>query len=220
MTASYKTQKSNSPVTWGGLLVFLAGYIIIMGIITGEIYYPEGYTTAINDISDLGSTRPPNSIIHQPSATIFNTSMVMAGVLLCLSSVLFYRHYRKLLFSIPFSLFAIGILGVGIFPGNITPYHGICSLLTFVMGSFSCILSVSIVKRPFGLMGIPIGFASLVFLFGASHFIPFWGSGGTERWVAYPIVIWLIGFGGYTMGKSGGTITKKKSKTNVSNTKP
>lgn len=27
----------------------------------------------------------------------------------------------------------------------------------------------------------------------------FIGDGGTERWVAYPIMLWLIGFGGYLM---------------------
>ena len=192
----------NSPLQFGGLLAFLAGFIIFMGIITGEIYYPEGYNTAVNDISDLGSTRPPNSIIHQPSATIFNTTMLVAGLLLCISNWLVYRHFKKLLFTIPYTLFAIGVFGVGVFPGNIAPYHGIFSLLTFVMGSFTCILGFTILKKPFSIIGIPTGIMSLIFLFGVPYFIPFWGSGGTERWVAYPIVVWLIGFGGYLMSNT------------------
>ncbi|MGB5436737.1 MAG: DUF998 domain-containing protein [Maribacter sp.] len=195
-------KRKNSPLQFGGLMAFLAGFVIFMGIITGEIYYPEGYNTAVNDISDLGSTRPPDSIIHQPSATIFNTTMLVAGLLLCASNWPVYRHFRKLWFTIPYALFAIGVFGVGVFPGNIAPYHGIFSLLTFVMGSFTCILGFTILKRPFAVIGIPIGIMSLIFLFGAPYFIPFWGSGGTERWVAYPIVIWLIGFGGYLMSKT------------------
>jgi hypothetical protein len=26
--------------------------------------------------------------------------------------------------------------------------------------------------------------------------------GGLERWVAYPILLWILGFGGYLMGGS------------------
>jgi len=194
-------RETNGPLLWGGLLAFFAGFLIFMGIITGEIYYPSGYSTSLNDISDLGSTRPPNSVIYQPSATIFNSTMLASGFLLICANILVYRSLRRLLFIIPFALFAVGIFGVGVFPGNVTPYHGIFSLLTFVMGSFTCIASVSVLKGPFAYIGIPIGIASLIFLFGASLFIPLWGSGGTERWVAYPIVIWLIGFGGYLMGR-------------------
>jgi hypothetical membrane protein len=49
-----------------GALLVIAGIVAIMGIITAEATYP-GYSTAKNDISDLGATRPPNSIIKQPA---------------------------------------------------------------------------------------------------------------------------------------------------------
>ena len=40
-------------------------------------------------------------------------------------------------------------------------------------------------------------FAAAIFI---SKTIPaFIGDGGTERWVAYPILLWLTGFGGYLM---------------------
>lgn len=38
MDTSSNIRKANSPLLWGGLLAFLAGFIILMGIITGEIY--------------------------------------------------------------------------------------------------------------------------------------------------------------------------------------
>ncbi len=41
---------------------------------------------------------------------------------------------------------------------------------------------------------------SLIFLYGANTFIPYSGAGGTERWVAYPGVFWLMGFGGFLLG--------------------
>jgi hypothetical membrane protein len=58
----------------------IAGIVAIMGIITAEATY-LGYCTAQNDISDLGATRPPNSIIKQPAATIFGATLLAAGLL-------------------------------------------------------------------------------------------------------------------------------------------
>lgn len=56
------TQHSNKNLTRAGFLFFLAGSIILMGIITAESFYPENltYTTANSMISDLGATEPPN----------------------------------------------------------------------------------------------------------------------------------------------------------------
>lgn len=56
-----------------GILLFISGIIIVLGIITAESYYPVemNYTTRENEISDLGATKPPESFIIQPSATIF-----------------------------------------------------------------------------------------------------------------------------------------------------
>ncbi len=63
-----------------GAIMFFVGAFALMGIITSETLYP-GYST-LQEISDLGASRPPNSIIHQPSATIFNTTMIISGALL------------------------------------------------------------------------------------------------------------------------------------------
>ena len=81
--------------TIAGILFFLAGMVILMGIITAEAYYPDQpvYTTHNSMISDLGATEPPNSIITQPSATIFNLSMILTGILV-LSGVFFmFKFY-------------------------------------------------------------------------------------------------------------------------------
>ncbi len=106
-----------------GLLYFLAGAIVLMGIITAEAFYPDGYSTFKNEISDLGATRQPNSISFEPSSTIFNTIMLLAGILVLVASFFQHQYFRKLLFSIPVVLFGLGLVAVGIFPGNKSPYH-------------------------------------------------------------------------------------------------
>jgi hypothetical membrane protein len=183
-----------------GTLLFLSGVIIIMGIITGEIYYPTGYSTHHNDISDLGGTRPPNSIVYQPSAAIFDTTMLVTGLMIFAASIMVHLHFKKWLSTIPLSILGLGIFGVGLFPGHVEFWHGLFSFITFVAGGVACIMAFKIFPAPYRYIGICFGVISLVFLFRSSSFIPHLGSGGTERWVAYPVVLWLIGFGGYLLG--------------------
>lgn len=189
-----------NPHMIAGTLLFLAGVIAIMGIITAEAFYPPGYTTSNSEISDLGATRPPNSIITQPSAVIFNSTMIVTGIMVLIGAYCVFLAYRKLLFNIPFGLFGLGVLGVGVFPGNVELLHPLSALITFIFGGIAAINSSKILDSPFRYISIFLGIVSLFFLFSASFFIPILGYGGTERWVAYPIVMWLTGFGTYLLG--------------------
>ncbi len=188
-----------------GLLYFFAGAIVLMGIITAEAFYPAGYTTFKNEISDLGATRQPNSVSYQPSSTIFNTVMLLAGLMVLVASFYQHKYFKKLLFSIPVLLFGLGLVGVGIFPGNVRPYHGMAAMLTFLSGGFCAITSFKIVSPPFKYVSILFGFVALltwfVAVFASATLISFIGIGGIERWVAYPIMLWLTGLGGYLMNK-------------------
>ena len=200
-----------SSLTVAGTLLFLAGSVILMGIITGEIFYPPGYSTALNDISDLGGTRPPNSVVYEPWATIFNATIIVAGLLIIGGTGGVHRYFRKWLSSIFLGLFGIGVLGVGVFPGHVAVYHGLFSMLTFVAGGVAAIVSFQVVATPYRYLGIAYGSLALVFLFGARYFISILGSGGTERWVAYPILLWLIGFGAYLLGMNETTLSYEKN---------
>ena len=189
-----------------GLFYFLAGSLALMGIITAEAMYPAGYTTFNNEISDLGSTKPPNSIIHQPSASIFNATMFLVGLMSLIASFLQHRYFKKLIFTIPIMLFGLGLVGVGLFPGNLSPYHGISSLLAFLSGGIAAVFSFKIVDAPFKFVGIAFGMIGLAtwvtVVFAPNLIVPFIGLGGTERWIVYPIMLWLTGFGGYLMDKT------------------
>jgi hypothetical membrane protein len=195
-------QNCNLNLTRAGILFFLAGSIILMGIITAESFYPADhpYTTAKSMISDLGATEPPNSIITQPSANIFNISMIMSGILILFGVIFLFRYYNDRIASILVGLLGLGALGVGIFPGNINPQHPIFALTTFISGGLSAIYSYRLIKSPFKYLALLFGLISLFFLFTSNILIPVLGGGGVERWVAYPVLIWLIVFGGYLMG--------------------
>ena len=189
-----------------GILLFLAGSIALMGIITAEALYPSGtgYTTFNSEISDLGATKPPNSVIYQPSSGVFNIAMLLSGLMTLTATFFQHKFFKKLAVSIPLSLFGLGLIGIGIFSGDKVPYHGMFAMLTFLTGGLSAILAFKIVSTPFKYIGILFGLISLA-TWAAAVFIPniifsLIGMGGTERWVVYPIVLWITGLGGYLMG--------------------
>lgn len=188
----------------------LSGFIAVMGIITAEVLYPD-YSTR-QDISDLGSTVPPDPIIHEPSATIFNSTMLITGALLLVSAYFVHRSIDSRGFPLALTVFGFVAFGVGVFPGNITPWHGLFALLTFFTGGVTVVLSSRIVSRPFSFLCGLFGWISLLVLLsvffyglvvGGPHPLEFLGTGGIERWVAYPLIIWVLAFGGYLLASFG-----------------
>lgn len=191
-----------------GILLFLAGSIALMGIITAEALYPSGtgYTTFNSEISDLGATKPLNSLIYQPSSGVFNITMLLSGLMTLTATFFQHKHFKKLLFSVPLGLFGLSLAGVGLFSGEKVPYHGIFALLAFISGGVSAIASAKIASAPFKYIGIVFGSITLA-TWSAAVFVPgiifpFIGIGGTERWVVYPIVLWITGLGGYLVSKT------------------
>lgn len=190
-----------------GASLVLAGVVAFMGIITAEVLYPD-YSTR-QDISDLGSSPPPDPIIHEPSATIFNSTMLLTGVLVLVATYFVYRAWGRRPLTVLMAVFGIGVFAVGVFPGNVTPWHGLAALLTFFSGGVTVVASSRVVTRPFSYLAALLGGISLlvlasVFFYGLvvggpSPLEPL-GSGGIERWVAYPLLLWVLVFGGYLLG--------------------
>ena len=102
---------------FGAALLILAGTAILMAIVTGEALFPAAYTTSQNTISDLGSTWQPGDIVREPSATIFNTAMLLSGVMIAAAAGAYWRAYRSRSVAIALLLLGVGMLGVGSFPG-------------------------------------------------------------------------------------------------------
>lgn len=189
-----------------GAFFFLAGFLIFMGITTAEIFYPTIYSISQNMISNLGSTPPPQGIVHQPSARIFDYSLIAAGALIIAAVLLSRQICRSKLLTLTIAGMGLGTLGVGIFPAFHATAHPIAALLSFVGGGVSAVISSRHTSRPFATIALVMGIASLSFLviglFNIDRLETILGPGGTERWVAYPVTLWLTGFGGYLMSSS------------------
>jgi hypothetical membrane protein len=197
-----RTLAGHAPARIAGVLLFAAGFVIWMGIITAEALYPEVYTTAGNEISDLGSTRPPDPVTLQPSAGIFDVTMIVTGAAILVAAWFVHRAFARGWVSVPLGLLGLGVLGIGVFPGNVEVIHPLFAMLAFVAGGIAAIAARRVTPQPFRTITVALGTIALGVLAGyalvgdVGAFAEL-GDGGVERWVAYPTVAWLMAFGGY-----------------------
>ncbi|MDF2742280.1 MAG: hypothetical protein K0S88_3650 [Actinomycetia bacterium] len=182
----------------GGLLL-TAGVTIVMGIITAEALYTNPYNARM-EISDLGATE--TGVVLHPSSTIFNATMLVAGAMIITAAFLAHRAPHRRAVTIPTGLLGIGVLGVGIFPGNIHPQHPLFAYTAFLAGGLAVLLSAWVTPQPLRAIFAVMGTISLAFTLASVSLLE-WGPfarldlGGVERWMVYPVLLWLVGFGGY-----------------------
>ena len=218
MTAAFQPQVSTTEgwAFWtgreaaiGGALLVAVGFLTLLGIIVAESFYP-GYNAGVQEISDLGASRPPNSVILEPSATIFNTTMFLAGAMVLLAVPLLHRVFRARGLTAVLALLGVGLLGVGVFDGSEAPIHGLFALLTFTMGGLAAVVAGRTFAGAFRYLSLAVGLFVLGLLVslvglgiaGIVHPLAPLGLGGVERLVAYPALLWLLAFGGYTLGQT------------------
>jgi hypothetical membrane protein len=186
--------------------LMVAGATILLAIITAEALYPAAYSTHASEISDLGGTRPPEGLVYQPSAAIFDIAMIIVGVLLLLGAFLIDRAFGRRSVSLPIAVLGMAAFSVGVFPGNTGTPHAIAAMVTFISGGVAALSSASISSGPIRLVSVALGAIVLVTLgsyvvLGDATPITALGIGGIERWIVYPVVLWVTAFGGYLAGR-------------------
>lgn len=171
-----------------GIILFTATAQFVLVMIISEALY-TGYSTSENYISDLGVG---------PSAPIFNTSIFVLGILIIMGTYFIYRALRSGLFTVLLTLTGIGAMGVGIFTEDIPMMHFAASVVTFLFGSLATITSYRLIRTPLRYFSVILGIFALtaLMLMAFSRYLGL-GAGGMERMIAYPILLWGMGFGGY-----------------------
>jgi hypothetical membrane protein len=98
-------------------------------------------------------------------------------------------------------LLGAGLVGIAVFPGNVELWHPLFALLAFVAGSITVVMSRKVLPAPTRYFAAALGVIALIAtVFGLEAFEswglqPAIGIGGTERWIAYPVLLWLVMFG-------------------------
>jgi hypothetical membrane protein len=176
-----------------GIFFFVAASQFILGLIVAEALYP-GYSISTNYISDLGIG---------PSSTIFNVSIFLTGLLSIIGTYFLHRAFHHKVVTLLLTISALAALCVGIFTENSEPMHTVVSFFVFLFGGVSALVSCRLMKHPFSIIAIILGMMSLfasIFFIGKIYLGL--GVGGMERMIAYPILIWMIGFGSFLIALS------------------
>ena len=163
--------------------MLFAGATILLGIITAEALYTALYTTRM-EISDLGAS--DKGLILYPSSYIFNVTMLVTGAMIIIGAYFTHRALHRPAVTVPTGLLGIGALGVGIFPGNIHPWHPVFAYTAFLAGGVAVLLSYKVTPQPLRTIFAIMGAVSLLFTV-AGVFLAGWGPfgrlelGGVER---------------------------------------
>ncbi|MEM4417240.1 MAG: DUF998 domain-containing protein [Nitrososphaerota archaeon] len=175
----------------GGIL-FTAITQFMIFLRVAESIYP-GYSVSGNYISDLGVG---------PAAPVFNTSIILLGLAVAVSSYLIRPIFRDRLLPPLLFLAGLGAAGVGVFPEG-SPYglHTLMSFIVFFFAGVSALYASRLVSRPLNIFSAVMGVLTLaaLSLFATETYLGL-GPGGMERLIAYPPLIWGVAFAGYLMG--------------------
>jgi uncharacterized protein DUF998 len=203
------TRRTDQQRRAAGLLLSLAGAAILMGSITAEALHPGPFTTHADTLSHLGASEPPDSVVVQPSAAIFDATMLTAGVLVLLAAWLCHRALHRAGVTVSTGLLGISTLGVGLFPLTHPAPHTVLALVAFYAGGSAMISSAATTAAPFRWLWTTLGVVALAAI-TLGVFALSWapvaalGEGGIERWNVYLIVLWLVAFGSHLLSTGAG----------------
>jgi len=179
--------ESNARLSVAGLLVFIGAGEFLTVMMIGAAMRPS-YSVGNDVISDLGVGS---------TALLFNTSIVLLGILVVIAGYLLMRELNSLLFASFLFLTGIGAAGVGIFPETTGSIHTVFAFIAFIFEGLAAIYSSRFTSRSFGLISILLGLITIAALvLTATGNYSVLHVGGMERLIVYPSILWALGFSG------------------------
>ncbi len=193
-------KKLENRKTASALLLFgVIQYMIV--VILAEGIQPD-YVSSIHYVSTLGTGK---------TALVYNASTVIMGLCVSLSSLLIRRFNASRVFFALFLITGLATMGVGIFPEDSRPMHGIVTPIALIFGALAAGFSYKIHENPASYFTVVLGLASLV---SGLAFIPYLGlavesramimglyKGTLERIVIYTNLLWVLILGSQLSSK-------------------
>lgn len=187
-----------SDLKLAGTLYTVAGSATILAVAVSEALYPN-YSVHTNTISDLGAIGAPTQLIEQSDGLLRALCLLVGGFL-------FLRRTGRRRTMLAFLLIGVGSSLSTFSPENLNiAIHSMGAVLTFLSGVVVMFYSYWIVESPFRYFSVSFAIITLaatltLFLGYSSSFVQqTLGPGGWERIIAYPILIWLVGFGSHLL---------------------
>ena len=186
--------------TIAGLLLFVLGAGFMTAIMLAAALVP-GYDFRGGAISDLG--------VFSESALLFNGGLLVVAALNLAGGYLLYRRHGKRWLLAIYALASLGAVGTGLFPLDTGDAHSVFALLAFLFFNLEAIGTATLLRGAMRAISVLAGMVGIVFLVlmaigdggNTAAFGPI-GHGGTERMIIYPVMLWMVGFGGYLLGNT------------------
>ena len=185
-----------------GAALFAGVVQFALAMFLAEFPYP-GYSVSGSPISDLGATCTNGACrTVQPGSTIFNLSIIVAGLLVLVSGFYLRRAVRANAIVACTLVAGWAMVGVGVFPENFGVIHGIVSVITFLSISFAAIAACKVERSPLSYFSVLLGIFSLVatILYVDGMYFGL-GGGGMEQMIVYPALLWSIAFSGHLIAE-------------------
>lgn len=198
-----RTQEFDSRKTASALLLFgVIQWMIV--VILSEGTQPN-YVSSIHYVSTLGTGK---------TALFYNASTVIMGLSVFLSSLLIRRFSSSRVFFVLFLITGLATMGVGVFPEDSRPMHGIVTPIALIFGALAAVFSYRIHEKPASYFTVVLGLVSLI---SGLAFIPYLGlsvesramfmglyKGTLERIVIYTNLLWVLILGSQLSSKPKG----------------
>jgi hypothetical membrane protein len=197
-SADIFTPRKASDIRVAGALFCLGGIEFILMLTFAESLYP-GYSVHTNTISDLAAIGKPTSLFFDPAVFVWGLSWLLGAYFL-------FRGTGMRRLMVLNLLPGVGVMLAALSPENVNiAIHSIGAIIAFVPGAVAVILSYRLIRSEFRYFALFLGFLSLtsVAIYFGAYYSPLvqqtLGSGGAERIIVYPIIVWLIGLGSYLL---------------------
>ncbi len=170
-----------------GILLFVAITQFAFLANISQIMY-DGYSIEDTLLSDLGRW-------EQPSALLFNTSLVMFGLLGMSIGVVLWPDKKLNFIPLLFVLCGIGMLIMAAFPITIEWAHDVGAFLSFVLIAVAALCCYWTFPGPFRYMSLFLGIVGFVteILYKSEIYFGL-GAAGSERMIIYPLFFWMAAF--------------------------
>lgn len=137
----------------------------------------------------------------EPNRAIFVTTMACGGILVLAAGFLLWSVIARRRVVVGLLLLGAGLVGIAVFPGNVELWHPLFAMLAFASGSITVVMSRKVLPAPAKYFVATLGVIALIATVLGLEAFESWGLqpaigiGGTERWIAYPVLLWLVMFG-------------------------
>jgi hypothetical membrane protein len=182
----------------GGMFLGMGTAFITVTMLAASIAPRYDFNAAA--ISDLGTI--------PETALLFNGLLIVIGLFNIAAGSFLHRAYGSPWIVALFALAGLGSLGAGVVPLSAGDAHSLFALLAFLFFNLEAIAAARVVRGPLHWPGVVAGVIGLAYLgvmvigdagnpavFGAI------GHGGSERMIAYPVMLWMVAVGGYLLAQ-------------------